>query len=121
MRDSTAQAGQPSLSQMLETAIGIKAAGSSATINDDAIARTSCRIPRAVLDEVSALAQANRMSVSLLINLLLDSYLLGQGRPGYAVLAPDYPDYVLRKKSGRSERIIRLKCQVYIIQRSNPH
>lgn len=94
-----AEAEQPSLSQMLEAAIAVEATESSATSNDDAIARTSCRIPRAVLEEVSALAQANRMSVSLLINLLLDTYLVGQGRPGYAVLAPDYPDYVLRKKT----------------------
>ncbi len=61
------------------------------------IARTSCRIPRTVLDEVGALAQQNRMSVSLLINLLLDAYLLGQGRPGYADLASWYVDYALRK------------------------
>jgi hypothetical protein len=94
-----AEAEQPSLSHMLEAAIGVEDTESSATINDDAIARTSCRIPRAVLEEVSALAQANRMSVSLLINLLLDTYLVGQGRPGYATLAPDYPDYVLRKKT----------------------
>ncbi len=84
---------------MLEAAIDAEAIGSSATINHDAIARTSCRIPRPVLEEVSALAQANRMSVSLLLNLLLDTYLVQQGRPGYAVLAPDYPDYVLRKKT----------------------
>jgi hypothetical protein len=62
------------------------------------IALTSCRIPRAVLHEVAAVAQANRMSVSLVINLLLDSYLTGQGRPGYAELAPWYPDYATRKK-----------------------
>lgn len=93
------EAEQPSLSQMLEAAVDAEAAVVPAPVNDDAIARTSCRIPRAVLDEVSALAQANRMSVSLLINLLLDTYLVGQGRPGYATLAPDYPDYVLRKKT----------------------
>lgn len=98
-RDPKAEAEQPSLSKMLEAAIDAEATESSATINDDAIARTSCRIPRKALEEVSALAQANRMSVSLLINLLLDDYLVTQGRPGYAVLAPDYPDYVLRKKT----------------------
>jgi hypothetical protein len=86
-----------SLSQMLEAAI--HAEGSETPADDDDIARTSIRIPRAVLDEVSALAQANRMSVSLLVNLLLDIYLIGEGRPGYARLAPWYPDYALRKKS----------------------
>lgn len=88
-----------SLAQMLAAAIEVEAADSQSLENDDDIARTSCRIPRAVLEDISALAQANRMSVSLLINLLLDSYLTGEGRPGYAVLAPWYPDYVLRKKT----------------------
>ena len=95
----SAEAERPSLSKMLEAAIDAEAAVVSVSSDDDAIARTSCRIPRAVLEEVTASARANRMSVSLLINLLLDTYLVGQGRPGYAVLAPDYPDYVLRKKT----------------------
>lgn len=87
-----------SLLQMLEAAMGEDMAAAPTLARDDDIARTSCRIPRAVFEEVAALAQANRMSVSLLINLLLDNYLTGQGRPGYVKLAPWYPDYVLRKK-----------------------
>lgn len=97
------QAGQDeqrrlSLAQMLEAAAGAEAGDASILTHDDDIARTSLRIPRTVLQEVSALAQANRISTSLLINLLLDNYLAGEGRPGYATLAPWYADYVLRKK-----------------------
>lgn len=55
------------------------------------------RVPRAVWDEISALARANRMSASLWINMLLDGHLRGQGRKGYAELAPEYPAYALRK------------------------
>ncbi|KFC68183.1 hypothetical protein FF80_01907 [Devosia sp. LC5] len=86
------------LSQMLEAATGAEAGDASILTHDDDIARTSLRIPRAVLQEVSALAQANRVSTSLLINLLLDNYLAGEGRLGYATLAPWYAEYVLRKK-----------------------
>lgn len=91
--------GKPSsLVDMLEVAMGADV-GNSAPVNDDEIARTSFRIPRTVLEEVSALAQANRMSMSLLINLLLDAYLKEQGRLGYASVAPWYAEYALRKKS----------------------
>lgn len=55
------------------------------------------RVPRAVWDEVSTLARANRMSASLWLNLLLDGHLRGQGRKGYAELAPGYAAYALRK------------------------
>ncbi|MCP8885034.1 hypothetical protein NIM87_16115 [Devosia sp. XJ19-1] len=98
-REPKTETDQPSLFKMLKAAMDAEVDIVPAAIDDDAIARTSCRIPRAVLAEVAALAQANRMSVSLLINLLLDTYLVGQGRPGYAVLAPEYPDFVLRKKT----------------------
>lgn len=64
------------------------------------MAITSCRIPRSVLNELSRLTRDNGMSVSLLINLLIDTHLRGQGRPGYDELAPWYPHYVLRR--GRS-------------------
>jgi len=87
-----------SLSQMLETAAGAEAGDASLLAHDDDIARTSLRIPREVLQEISALAQANRISTSLLINLLLDNYLASEGRLGYAALAPWYADYVLRKR-----------------------
>ena len=93
----TAHQSQPSLAAMLETAVAASEEDGVSAESFD-IARTSCRIPRAVLEEVGALAQANRMSVSLVINLLLDSYLSGQGRPGYAELAPWYPDYAMRKQ-----------------------
>ncbi|HVY15701.1 MAG TPA: hypothetical protein VHB27_10745 [Rhodopila sp.] len=66
------------------------------------MACTSCRVPRAVLDEVAKLTRDNGMSVSMLINLLLDAHLRGQGRPGYDELAPWYPDYVMRR--GQSNR-----------------
>ncbi len=55
------------------------------------------RFPAAVLSAVSALARENDMSVSLVINILLDDYLLADGHPGYAALAPWYPDYALKK------------------------
>lgn len=55
------------------------------------------RVPRAVWDEISALARANRMSASLWLNILLDGHLRGQGRKGYAELAPEYSAYALRK------------------------
>lgn len=83
---------------MLDAAIG----ATPAPLELDDIARTSCRIPRAVLEEVAALAQANRMSTSLVINLLLDRYLTEQGRPGYAELAPWYPAYALRQKTAET-------------------
>ena len=88
---------KPSLAAMLETALATSQPEATGSRTYD-IGRTSCRIPHAILDEVGALAQANQMSVSLVINLLLDSYLTGQGRPGYAELAPWYADYALRKK-----------------------
>lgn len=91
----TAHQDLPSLAMMVETAIAVSEHGNAYAEAFD-IARTSCRIPRAVLNEVRATAHANEMSVSLVINLLLDSYLSGQGRSGYAVLAPWYPDYALR-------------------------
>lgn len=56
------------------------------------------RIPRAVWDEISMLARANRMSASLWLNMLLDGHLRGQGRKSYAELAPDYAAYALRRK-----------------------
>lgn len=62
------------------------------------IARTSFRIPEPVHAELAALAAANRMSTSLLLNLLIDNYLRSVGRSGYAELAPWYPGYVLRKE-----------------------
>lgn len=86
-----------SLLQMLEVAIASPGKVSEPMADDD-IARTSLRIPRAILEEVAASAQANRMSLSLRINLLLDDYLHSQGRPSYSELAPGYADYVLRKK-----------------------
>lgn len=86
-----------SLLQMLEVALASPRKVSEPMADDD-IARTSLRIPRAILEEVAASAQANRMSLSLRINLLLDDYLHSQGRPGYSELAPGYADYVLRKK-----------------------
>lgn len=60
------------------------------------IVRLPIRMPRAVREELGKLAAANGMSVSLAINLLIDGYLMAEGRPGYAQLAPWYPDYVLR-------------------------
>lgn len=97
-KPETNPASDTSLLQMLEAAMGGVSA-QAASIEEDAIARTSLRIPRAVLQEVSALASTHRMSVSLLINMMLDDYLLQQGRPGYAKLAPGYADYALRKKT----------------------
>lgn len=88
---------RPSLLQMLDAAMASSEIVAQPMADDD-IARTSLRIPRAILEEVAACAQANRMSLSVCINLLLDEYLHGQGRPGYSELAPGYPDYVLRKK-----------------------
>lgn len=55
------------------------------------------RVPRAVWDEVGALARADRMSASLWLNLVLDGHLRGQGRKSYAELAPGYAAYALRK------------------------
>lgn len=87
-----------SLSQMLETAAGAEAGDASLLAHDGDIARTSLRIPREVLQEISALAQANRISTSLLINLVLANYMESEGRLGYATLAPWYADCVLRKR-----------------------
>lgn|SRR5690554_2164429 len=92
------------LALMLETAIATSEQGNAGVEVFD-IARTSCRIPRAVLNEVRAVAHANEMSVSLVINLMLDSYLSGQGRPAYAALAPWYPDYALRTPDKRPSTI----------------
>lgn len=91
----TSNPDQSNLALMLEAAIATTEPSDAGADSID-IARTSCRIPRAVLNEVRAVAHANEMSVSLVINLLLDSYLTGQGRPAYAELAPWYPGYVLR-------------------------
>jgi predicted DNA-binding ribbon-helix-helix protein len=88
-----------SLLQMLEIALSADVTQDDVSTHGEDIVRTTYRVPRAVLAEVTALAQANRMSVSQLINLLLDAYLTGQGRPGYATLAPNYPSYVLRIKT----------------------
>lgn len=77
-----------SLLQMLEIALSADVTQDDVSTHGEDIVRTTYRVPRAVLAEVTALAQANRMSVSQLINLLLDAYLTGQGRPGYATLAP---------------------------------
>lgn len=86
---------RPDLALMLESvAAAVEQRNARAQGYD--IARTSCRIPRAVLNEVRAVAHDNEMSVSLVINLLLDSYLTSHGRKAYAVLAPWYPEYVLR-------------------------
>jgi hypothetical protein len=88
---------KPSLSALLEAALAASEPEKVESATYD-ISRTSCRIPRTILQEVGALAHANHMSVSLIINLLLDSYLTSQGRPGYSELAPWYPDYAMRKK-----------------------
>ena len=95
---------QSSLIEMLEATVASSgelgcSEDSVPTMKDDEITRTCFRIPRAVLEEVAASAQSNRMSMSLVINVLLDDYLYGQGRPTYSELAPRYPDYVLRKKA----------------------
>lgn len=86
----------PSLSQMIEEAMLSDQDDGSSAVSD--IVCTSSRIPRAVLNEVAAIARSNGMSVSLLVNLLLDTYLRGEGRPGYAELAPWYSGYALRRK-----------------------
>ncbi|UYQ73496.1 hypothetical protein OF122_07005 [Pelagibacterium flavum] len=88
--------GMPSLSQMIEEAMLSDQDDGGSAVSD--IVCTSSRIPRAVLNEVAAIARSNGMSVSLLVNLLFDSYLTGQGRPGYAELAPWYSSYAMRRK-----------------------
>lgn len=92
------------LALMLETAIAA-AEPKKPGVEVFDIARTSCRIPGAVLNEVHAVARANEMSLSLVINLLLDNYLIGHGRPSYLELAPWYPDYALRTPQTRPATI----------------
>lgn len=65
--------GMPSLSQMIEEAMLSDQDDGGSAVSD--IVCTSSRIPRAVLNEVAAIARSNGMSVSLLVNLLFDSYL----------------------------------------------
>ena len=89
----------PSLAELLEEAFS----GDDAVPSSYNMAITSCRIPRPVLDELAVIARSRNMSMSLLINLLLDGYLRGDGRPGYAELAPWYPQYVTRKRPAVSE------------------
>ena len=86
----------PSLSQLIEEAVLSDQGDGGSAVTD--IVCTSSRIPRTVLNEVAAIARSNGMSVSLLVNLLFDSYLTGQGRPGYAELAPWYSSYAMRRK-----------------------
>lgn len=97
MTEKTERQERVYLEQMLEAVIAAEGLEPTPVVTD--IARTSLRVPRSVLREVSAVAQENQMSVSLLINLLLDSYLIGQGRAAYSTLAPWYPEYALRKNS----------------------
>lgn len=56
------------------------------------------RVPRAVWLEISELARARGISASLLVNLLLDAHLRGEGRKGYGDLAPGYAAYVMRAR-----------------------
>ena len=93
--------GPSSLAEMIEAAAAEREAETPLS-SAQGVAITSCRIPRAVLGELARLTRDNGMSVSLLINLLIDAHLRGQGRPGYEELAPWYPHYVLRR--GQSTR-----------------
>lgn len=85
---------QRNLAEMVAAAVARKARARAPAVD---IACTSVRIPRAVLRKAAALAEANGMSTSLLLNLLLDAHLRARGQPDYRELAPWYADYAQRR------------------------
>lgn len=62
--------------------------------------RITLRVPQSVHQEFADIASVNGISLNVLINILIDTYLAEQGRPGYADLAPWFPEFALRNKRG---------------------
>ena len=62
----------------------------------EAFAQFTLRVPRSVQQELHAMADDHEMSVALLMNCLIDAYLLNQSGRGYGALAPWYLRKVLR-------------------------
>lgn len=87
-----------SLAQMIAATAQTAPAQKSGSTSLDIVC-LPVRLPRTVRKELGKLAEANGMSVSMCINLLIDSYLQSQGRAGYGKLAPWYADYALRAKN----------------------